>query len=189
MGRRPKNAPKGAPLGKTGLTEKQFELLAWIYVAGYRSAADSHMTWSPKAFLKRSPTKTEAAVLSRRAKGLVDRGLLMHRGRELSITDAGKIELAVYAAERPDELLHETLLARIEFDNAVFGLGSSNQLRPTLIAVYRDELGLDHDDAVNATQTLFMALTRHGIKQVSRALERLQEAQRRQRESVKGRIQ
>ena len=176
MGRRPKSAPKGAPLANFGLTQRQFELLAWVYVSGYRTSADSHITWSPKAFLKRSPTKTEAAVLSRRVKGLEERGLLTRQGRELAITDAGKVELAIYSAERPDELAHQTLLARLDFDNAVYGLGFSGQLRPTLIAVYRDELGLDHNDAIDEATRLSKALTTHNIKQAKRALERLQEA-------------
>jgi hypothetical protein len=173
------------PLGKPSVTEKQFELLAWVYVAGYRSAADSHITWSPKALLKRSPTKTEAAVLSRRVKGLVDRGLLIRHGRELAITDTGKAELAIYSADRQDELLHQTLLARLDFDDAVYGLGFSQQLRPALIAVYRDELDIEHEDAVDAAQTLSMAFTRHSIKQAKRALERLQSAQAKMHEHTK----
>lgn len=159
------------------LTEKQFDLLVWVYVAGYRTAADIHITWSPKAFLKRSPTKAEAATLSKRMKTLVERGLLTHHKRELSITDTGKLLLASYASDLVGHPVYDGLLARIEFDNAVFGLGLSTQLMPTLITVYRDELGLEHSEAVEAARKLHAGLARHSLKQASKALEQLRNAQ------------
>lgn len=175
MGRRPKDMSKSAPLDRyTPLSKNQFHLLAWVYIRGYRTAADSYITWSPKAFLGRSPTKTEAATLSRRAKGLVERGLLTRHGRELFVSDMGKQELAYYALVRSGDPQYDMLLARLNFETAAFDLGIFNSLHPTLTAVYRDELGLEHEAALEAAGKLHAALIRHGVKQARKALEELQ---------------
>ena len=107
MGRRPKNAPKDVPLGPPKkLTQKQFELLAhilsksWEVLQGHElMQRDRPVVWSPKAFLRRSATKSEAATLSVRVTALEGHGLISKSGRYVRATDDGKKLLRAYLRE------------------------------------------------------------------------------------------
>lgn len=107
MGRRRKGVPKDLPLGITRLTINQYTLLFHILVHTYMGPGDGKLrvwreypvTWSPKAVLGKSPTKNEAAGLSRRLSVLVKHGLVEKRGRMVNVTTYGKTMLRSYALE------------------------------------------------------------------------------------------
>ncbi len=109
MGRRPKDAPKGAPLGTPKrLTHNQYILLSSILIRAYKHPGDKQMglwreypvVWSPKEMLGRSPTKNEAAALSQRLSAVIKHELVEKRGRMVSVTSYGKTMLRVYSLER-----------------------------------------------------------------------------------------
>lgn len=126
MARLPKTAPKSKStrFRLSELTEKQGRLLAWVYWTGQGKS----VVWSAKAYLERSPTKSEAATLSKRVKSLVDYDVLSRSGRDVTLTPVGRKLLYEWAANKHDLPIFEgiTLLLEInelmdEFD-AVFNI-------------------------------------------------------------------
>lgn len=111
MGRRPKNAPKGAPLAISRLTLNQYLLMFEILVRTYAHPGDGKIRlqqeypilWSPKALRGRPLTKNEAAATSRRLSNLVSHGLIEKQGRLVKVTRFGKIMMRAYALEHEDE--------------------------------------------------------------------------------------
>lgn len=94
------------------LTSKQFDLLVHILFKSYEKQGNEHpVTWSPKAFLGRSPTKVEAAALSRRLSTLVDHGLLGKAGRLVITTPTAKTLIRAHISKHDNrELFHNVLL-------------------------------------------------------------------------------
>lgn len=116
MGRPPKNAPKDAPLVLDQLTEKQADLLGWVYDKGEKNEWVSTITWSAKAYLDRSPSNSEAATLSKRVNTLVDYGLLKRQERVLELTETGTAELYRYAQKNSKSLRFRILALRLEVE-------------------------------------------------------------------------
>jgi hypothetical protein len=80
------------------LTSAQMNLMIYTLLGSYdNSEGERPFIWSPKAYLGRSPNKTEAATLSRRLAVLVDHGLLQKSGREISMTDDGRALIHAHA--------------------------------------------------------------------------------------------
>jgi hypothetical protein len=83
------------------LTPAQMDLMIYILLSSYENLeGERPIIWSPKAYLRRSPTKTEAATLSRRVSALVDRSLIKRSGREVSVTDSGRELIRAYTVKR-----------------------------------------------------------------------------------------
>ena len=82
------------------LTSAQMNLMIYILLGNYDNSEGEHpFIWSPKAYLGRSPSKIEAATLSRRLAVLVSHNLLEKSGREVSVTDDGRALIHAYAEE------------------------------------------------------------------------------------------
>lgn len=151
MGRRPKGAPKDIPLGPNQLTEKQAHLLAWVYLEGYKELDRSEITWSPKAYLRKSPTKSEAATLSKRVNTLIEHGLLHRHGRTIEITSGGKNLLYIYALEKPDAARSKRLSIRLGLDETVQDLGAYSKVFLALTKYRGGESGLSAQEAQELT--------------------------------------
>lgn len=94
------------------LTEKQFQLLSWVYTVGFKNEYESRLVWSPRTYLGRAATPAEASTLSKRVSTLVGHRLLTQAGKEIAITEFGKSMLRVYAVEHPNEQ-NDALKARL----------------------------------------------------------------------------
>lgn len=110
MGRPRKGTPKDIPPDLSELTDKQADLLAWIYEAD----ESRKITWSAKAYLGRSPTRSEAATLSGRIKSLVGHGALARTGRAVELTPNGRMLLYAYAMKNRNTMRMEKLSIRLE---------------------------------------------------------------------------
>lgn len=94
------NEPENETSTEHRLTSAQMNLMIYTLLGSYEnSEGERPFVWSPKAYLERSPTKSEAAILSRRLAVLVDHGLLEKTGREISVTDEGRALIHAYAGE------------------------------------------------------------------------------------------
>ena len=107
------------------LTPKQFELLSYVLIKSFerqgggetkaRFATEAHrVTWSPNAFLGRSPTKVEASALSRQLSKLVKGGLLDKNERFVTLTNNGKRALREHALKHENRGLFRTVRLFIE---------------------------------------------------------------------------
>jgi len=95
-----RDEPKSETSKERRLTSAQMNLMIYTLLGNYdNSERERPFIWSPKAYLGRSPNKTEAAILSRRLAVLVDHGLLDKSGREISVTDDGRDLIHTYAEE------------------------------------------------------------------------------------------
>lgn len=93
--------PRGTPGTGHRITSAQMDLMIYILLSSYENLeGERPVVWSPKAYLKRSPTKSEAAALSRRVSTLAYHGLIKRSEREVSITDYGKALIRAYTVER-----------------------------------------------------------------------------------------
>lgn len=99
MGRPPKGIPKGIPLALEKLTDRQADILVWVFQLGKGEA----VLWSAKAYLGRSPTQSEAATLSSRVKNLVEQGVLSRVGRDIELTPNGRALLYTYTMKNRDK--------------------------------------------------------------------------------------
>lgn len=82
------------------ITSAQMDLMIYILLSSYDSSeGERPFVWSPKAYLGRSPTKTEAATLSRRMATLTQHGLIKKSGREASVTDYGKALIRIHTVK------------------------------------------------------------------------------------------
>ena len=126
MGRRPKGLPKDISLGINRLTEKQGDLLAWVYHAGYIDASRSEVVWSAKAYLGRSPTQSEAATLTKRMQTLELHELVRRSERLVMLTEEGRWLLYAYAVEPPKNWAKQRLIASLERDKATRELEAYN---------------------------------------------------------------
>lgn len=128
MGRPPK-ALEGIPPTLEKLTDKQAELLAWIYRAGLGGPA----LWSAKTYLGRSPTRSEAATLSKRVTGLVEQGALERYGRYLKLTQEGWVLLYNYATGDQDSPALKVLAIAMELERIADDLDSFADIVTTAI--------------------------------------------------------
>lgn len=95
------DSPEGALGAGHRLTSAQMDLMIYILLSSYdNSEGERPLIWSPKAYLGRSPTKTEAPTLSRRVSALVDHGLIKRSGREVSVTVSGRDLIRAYTVKR-----------------------------------------------------------------------------------------
>lgn len=111
MGRPPKSL-EGIPPSLEKLTDKQAELLAWVYWEGIGGTT----LWSAKAYLGRSPTKSEAATLSKRVASLVEQGALLRNGRYIKLTQEGWVLLYNYASGNQDNPAFKALPIAMELE-------------------------------------------------------------------------
>ncbi len=111
------------------LTPKQVDLLAHLMIRSYSSPGSGGtkggppdnqqpITWSPKAYLGRSPTKSESASLSRRLSTLVERGLVSQRGRRVIPTEYGKSLLQEYVLNNEPQGGFHTLRLFLDLDES-----------------------------------------------------------------------
>lgn len=128
MGRPPK-ALKGIPPSIETLTDKQADLLAWIYWEEIGGAT----LWSTKAYLGRSPTKSEAATLSKRVASLVEQGVLFRNGRYIKLTQEGWVLLYNYASGNQDNPAFKALPIAMELERISEELDSFSDITTTAI--------------------------------------------------------
>jgi hypothetical protein len=163
--------PEAAPVGITRLTPKQFDLLAWVYRKGYKGIGQrSPIVWSPKTYMGRSLSRSEAATLSKRVKTLVEHGLLTMHGRELNITDDGINRLRIYALEHPNKKGVSALLIRLDLDDILQVLGAYSKVIRAF-KDYRNAMGLTEeevDKAIEGISPLYSA----ALKRAKEKLER-----------------
>lgn len=109
----PYKPPEDMPAERGHLTENQFVLLGHVFLMGEKNGDTVPFVWSPKNFMGRPLTRTEASTVSTRLKTLIQRGFIKRYGRELSITDQGEHALRVHAMKkgigRDDDLMHSVL--------------------------------------------------------------------------------
>jgi hypothetical protein len=110
MGRPPKGIPKGIPSALEKLTDRQAEILVWVFQLGLGEP----VLWSPKAYLGRSPTQSEAATLSSRVKSLVEQGALSRVGRDIGLTSNGRALLYAYTMKNRDKPGLQAVSLRLE---------------------------------------------------------------------------
>lgn len=110
MARPRKGTPKGIPPDLSELTDKQADLMAWVYEA----SGGEKVVWSAKAYLGRSPTRSEAATLSGRLKSLVGHGVLSRTGRDIEVTSVGRMFLYTYVMKNRSTWRMEKLSIRLE---------------------------------------------------------------------------
>lgn len=158
------NRPKGAPFATTRLTPKQFDLLTWVYLAGYRDVGNSQITWSPQAYIGRSPSRSESATLSKRVSTLVDHELLSRWGRDLKLTNEGTRLLRLYVLENPDEPGNRILSIRLNLDEDIQTLGAYSKVQKAL-RDYQTDMKLSQEEANKAIEGI-LPLYRALIKRI-----------------------
>ncbi len=126
MGRPPK-ALKGIPPSLEKLTDNQADLLAWVYWTGLGDT----ITWSAKAYLNRAATKSEAATLSKRVRGLVDQGVLDRSGRDVKLTQEGWVLLYNYALRNQHNFRMRALPVAMELERSGQDLDSFSNILTT----------------------------------------------------------
>jgi hypothetical protein len=72
--------------------------------------------WSTKAYLGRSPTKSEAVTLSKRVKNLVDSRVLSRSGRDIKLTPIGRRLLYEWTIGKQDIPLFEGITLLLELN-------------------------------------------------------------------------
>lgn len=156
MGRRPKGLAKNIPVSLNGVTDKQADLLMWVYTAGYIDPDRSEVVWSAKEYLGRSPTGSEAATLTKRLQTLVGYDLVERRGRTLLLSEEGRWALYSYAIGSPKSRKKQMLLARLERDKAARELRACSEF---FLAAAHLRLGEDKLRAIHeAIEPVVLAL-------------------------------
>jgi hypothetical protein len=153
--------PKGLPWSHNRLTEKQFNLLSYVFFKSCKPAdttkprQEEPVIWSAKTFLGRSPTKAEAATLSRRVATLNNHGLLKKSGRMVTVTDYGKTMLRTHVLE------HETK------ENGLDTLDPVLQALGFLLDIHESEQRLD---AIQLTMRAALAHGKHNLLVAQRSV-------------------
>lgn len=128
MGRPPK-ALEGIPPALEKLTDKQAELLAWIYWKGLGEP----VLWSAKSYLNRSPTRSEAATLSKRITSLVRQNALERNVRYVKLTQGGWVLLYNYASDNQGDSALAALRIAMELERNNEGLNSFSDIGTTAL--------------------------------------------------------
>lgn len=159
------NGPEGIASRQPLLTQKQFDLLAWVYLKGYREVGHSQVTWSPRAYMGRSLGRSEAATLSKRVSTLVDQGSLNRWGKDLKLTDLGKRRLKAYVQQNLGSPQTDILSARLELDEEIVTLEAYGQVLKALRR-YREKGELTQEEGDHAEAAL-LPVHRAVLKQIS----------------------